>query len=99
MAEQKIKATRVFQKNYEAFYNDKNRFIINVGGSRSSKTYSLCQLLIIHCLNNPKTIVSIVRKTFPTLRATVMRDMITILREMNIYQENAHNKTENIYNF
>jgi phage terminase large subunit len=99
MAEQKIKATRVFQMNYEAFNNDKNRFIINVGGSRSSKTYSLCQLLIIHCLNNPKTIVSIVRKTFPTLRATVMRDMITILREMNIYQENAHNKTENIYNF
>lgn len=99
MAEQKIKATRVFQKNYEAFYNDKNRFIINVGGSRSSKTYSLCQLLIIHCLNNPKTIVSIVRKTFPTLRATVYRDMVEILREMNIYQENAHNKTENIYNF
>jgi len=99
MAEQKIKATRVFQMNYEAFYNDKNRFIINVGGSRSSKTYSLCQLLIIHCLNNPKTIVSIVRKTFPTLRATVYRDMVEILREMNIYQENTHNKTENIYNF
>jgi hypothetical protein len=53
-----IKATAIFEKNYEAILGDK-RFIINEGGSRSSKTYSLCQLMIIYCLqNNNKVVVS-----------------------------------------
>jgi hypothetical protein len=53
-----IKATAIFEKNYEAILGDK-RFIINEGGSRSSKTYSLCQLMIIYCLqNNNKVVIS-----------------------------------------
>jgi phage terminase large subunit len=40
-----------------------------------------------------------VRKTFPALRATVMRDFVEVLREMNIYDPAQHNKTEHIYTF
>ena len=93
-----IKATIVYQKNSEALSSDK-RFIINQGGSRSSKTYSLCQWVIVYCLTNPKKTVSIVRKSFPSLRATVMRDFFEVLNELNIYDRNLHNKTENIYTF
>jgi phage terminase large subunit len=93
-----LKVTNVFQRNYDNLTGG-TRFIINVGVTRSSKTYSLSQLLIVYCLTNPNKIVSIVRKTLPSLRASVMRDVISIMKEMNVYSEKKHNKTENIYTF
>lgn len=94
-----IKSTVIFEKNYAALNDSGVRFVINEGGSRSSKTYSLCQLVIIYCLQNNNKVVSIIRKTFPALRATVMRDFIEILKEMNIYSVENHNKSEHIYTF
>ena len=94
-----IKATNIFARNYEALTNESIRFVINQGGSRSSKTYSLCQLIIVYCLQNPNKVVSIVRKTFPALRATVMRDFFEIMRDLNIYEKTNHNMSENIYRF
>ena len=94
-----IKATNIFARNYEALTNESIRFVINQGGSRSSKTYSLCQLIIVYCLQNPNKVVSIVRKTFPALRATVMRDFFEIMRDFNIYEKTNHNMSENIYRF
>ena len=93
-----IKSTVIFEKNFEAISGDK-RFIINEGGSRSSKTYSLCQLMIIYCLQNNNKVVSVIRKTFPALRATVLRDFIEILKDIGIYKQEAHNKSEHIYTF
>jgi phage terminase large subunit len=93
-----IKATAIFEKNYEAILGDR-RFIINEGGSRSSKTYSLCQLMIIYCLQNNNKVVSVIRKTFPALRATVLRDFIEILKEIGLYKQEMHNKSEHIYTF
>lgn len=94
-----INATPVFHKNYNFIHDKEYRFIINVGGTRSSKTYSLCQNMIIYALKYPNSTISIVRKTFPALRASVMRDMIFILRELGLYNEKNHNKTENIFKF
>jgi len=89
----------VFSKNWDVINNEKIRFVINQGGSRSSKTYSICQLLIVLCLKQPGTMVSIVRKSFPSLRASVMRDFFEVMRELNLYKQTEHHKTENIYNF
>ena len=94
-----IKSTVIFEKNYEALNDPSLRFVINEGGSRSSKTYSLCQLVIIYCLQNNNKVVSIIRKTFPALRATVMRDFIEILKDLGIYSLEDHNKSEHIYTF
>jgi phage terminase large subunit len=93
-----IKSTVIFEKNYDAIAGDK-RFIINEGGSRSSKTYSLCQLMIIYCLQNNNKVVSVIRKTFPALRATVLRDFIEILKDIGLYKQESHNKSEHIYTF
>lgn len=93
-----IDATVVFQKNYDALSSDR-RFIVNQGSSRSSKTWSLCQLLIVWALTNPDKTISIVRKTFPTLRATVMRDFFEVMKSLELYSRKDHNKTENIYKF
>ena len=94
-----LKASIVFHKNYDAVFNSDKRFVVNQGSSRSSKTYSICQLLIVYALQNPNEVISIVRKTFPTLRASVMRDFFEVLNDFDLYKKSNHNKSENIYKF
>ncbi|NBW38148.1 MAG: PBSX family phage terminase large subunit [Cytophagia bacterium] len=94
-----INSTIIFEKNWSALQKKEVRFVINEGGSRSSKTYSLCQMVIVYCLQNSNKVVSIIRKTFPALRATVMRDFLEILKDLDIYEKTNHNMSENIYRF
>ena len=92
--ELQIQATTVFQKNWEA----KTRFVVNIGGSRSTKTYSIIQLLIVKALESTEPLViSIVRKSLPSLRISVMRDFLDILKQLDLYNSENHNKTENTY--
>ena len=89
-----IQATTVFQNNWEA----PTRYVVNIGGSRSTKTYSILQLLIIKALESETPlVVSIVRKSLPSLRISVMRDFFDILKKLDLYDAELHNKTENTY--
>lgn len=97
--ELEIRHTSVFERNWDYLNDIDMRFIINQGGSRSSKTVSICQCLLVYLLTNPKKIVSVVRRTFPSLRSTVMRDFFQIMKDLNIYEVGNHNKTEQIYTF
>ena len=94
-----LKSTIVFERNYDALYNNEARFIINEGGSRSSKTYSLCQLILVYCLQNKGVVVSIIRKTLNALKSTAMRDFFEVLKESGIYDKNSHNMSSNTYTF
>jgi phage terminase large subunit len=94
----KIQATKVFETNYKYFNDDKYRYVVNQGGSRSSKTYSILQLLIVIALKD-KVSISIVRQSLPSLRSSVMRDFFEILKNLNLYDEISHQKTEHIYRF
>jgi len=92
--ELKIQATTVFQNNWDA----NTRYVVNIGGSRSTKTYSILQLLIVKALESTEPLViSIVRKSLPALRISVMRDFFNILRSLDLYDAELHNKTENTY--
>ena len=94
MRDLKIQATTVFQRNWEA----NNRYIVNIGGSRSTKTYSILQLLIVKAIESTEPLViSIVRKSLPSLRISVMRDFFDILKNLDLYNVENHNKTENTY--
>lgn len=94
-----LKVTGVFERNKSAYDDPNCRYIVNIGGSRSSKTYSILQLLLLVCLTNPGIIVSVVRKSFPSLRGSVMRDFFQMLESLDYYNERLHNKSENIYRF
>lgn len=94
-----VRHTNVLSRNLKEYQNEAVRYVVNQGGSRSSKTYSILQLLIIIALTKPKTTISIVRQTFPALKGSVIRDLIEILKEMNIYQQALHHKTESKYQF
>lgn len=96
--ELELKHTIVFSKILNAIEKEK-RFIVCQGGSRSSKTYSIIQVIIYLCLTTPNLSVSIVRKSFPSLRGSVLRDFVEIMTELNLYKINNHNKTEQRYIF
>lgn len=97
MAQLEINHTPVFTYNLEAFEVGK-RYILNQGGSRSSKTHSILQLLIYIALTR-KIDISVVRQTLPSLRDTAMRDFFNIMKELNLYNVKNHNKTERMYRF
>lgn len=98
MATLEMKHTIVLQKKLEAYRSEK-RFIISQGGSRSSKTYSIMQLLLTIAMTEKGRIISIVRKSFPTLRGSVYREFIMMMKEYGVYDVKKHNKTENIISF
>ena len=92
--ERTVRASVVFWKNQAAT----TKIVVNQGSSRSGKTYSILQLLIIVKANEEKDAVfTIVRKTMPSLKASAMRDFFEILKNENLYDERNHNKTENTY--
>lgn len=69
------------------------------GGTRSSKSYSALQWLLVRALSQPNIVVSIVRKSFPSMRVSIMRDWQTILKELSIWDEESWSATEHIYTF
>lgn len=91
-----MKVTNVFQRNLKAIANNK-RFIINQGGTSSSKTYSILQNLIMICLKRRNLIISIVAETFPHLKRGAMRDFFQILVSEGLYDPTAHNRSEGSY--
>ena len=93
MTQAKIKTTNVFHKAY----GSRTRITCLQGGTRSSKTYSLCQLFIVKCLEETGKVFTICRKTLPALKGTAYRDIISILKELNLYTEENHNKSDLSY--
>jgi phage terminase large subunit len=81
--------------------NSKARLFVHQGGTRSGKTYAICQYLIyLLTTSNKPLVIDIIRKTLPSLKASVMRDFFFIAEQTNIYWYGVHNKAENtfIYN-
>ncbi|MBC8436177.1 MAG: terminase, partial [Bacteroidetes bacterium] len=92
--EKSVRVSVVFEKNYHA----KTKIVVNQGGSRSGKTYSILQLLIfVKAFEATDMVFSIVRKSMPALKASAMRDFFEILKSQDLYNERDHNKTENTY--
>ena len=90
----KIQSNVVFKH----LVNTDKKIIINQGGTRSGKTYNILLFIIFYyCLRNTKKIITICRKTFPALRATVLRDFLSILRKYDLYREDKHNKSSSEY--
>lgn len=86
-----MKVTSVFDRNLDA-YNIGYRYIVNKGSTRSSKTYSILQLmyLIAKFSEKPRTI-SIVSQSMPHLSKGCIRDFKEILRKEGVWNENVYN--------
>lgn len=89
MSQIDMDVTIVFQQNWEAIQarnedgTRKWRYIINEGSSRSSKTFSIIDLLDIYCRNNPFKRVTIWRDTKTDTVKTVYPDIEKRLKQTN----------------
>ena len=54
-------------------------------------------IIFAYCQQNTGKMVTIVRKSFPAVRGTVMRDFFQILRDHDLYLEDYHSKTSSEY--
>ena len=94
MIKPKIQTNKV----YKHLIRSKKKIIIEQGGTRSGKTYNILLWIIFeYCTKNSNKTVTICRKTFPSLRASVMRDFLNILKQYRIYREELHNKSNSEY--
>lgn len=84
----------LFIKNWQA----ESKIVINQGGTRSGKTYSLLQLLIVKAFEHKGKVFTIVRKSLPSLKMTAYRDFFEILNNLDLYSETDHNKSDYTYN-
>lgn len=89
-----IKATKVLKRMIDS----ENRFILSVGSSRSSKTYSVYQWVLLYCIKHQGEgkWVSMIRKSFPSLKRSLLREFIQFLDELGLYSEKVHNKSSQV---
>lgn len=90
----KIKVNKV----YGHLKRSTKKIVVEQGGTRSGKTYNILLWIIFHyCAKNHDKTITIARKTFPAVRSSVMRDFFDILKQVDLYREENHNKSSHEY--
>lgn len=85
-----IPVTPIFQRNYDS----SKMIVVNRGGARSSKSYSIRQLFQYKFTNETNKSFLITRKTTPALKNTEYREFIKLFKELGYYGFCHHNKTD-----
>ncbi len=90
-----METTNVFDKNLEA----DTRLIINQGGTSSSKTWSVLQILLLHAIKRDNLVISVVSETLPHIKRGAMRDFMIMLKDEGLYSQSMHDRTNNAFYF
>jgi phage terminase large subunit len=77
----KVKTTKVF----DVLYSSEKRVNVFQGSSRASKTYNILIYYVYKLLQEDNKVLSIVRKTLPALKGSVLRDLKEILILFDVY--------------
>ena len=95
------KASRILKRNADALATGKYRIIANKGGTRSTKTWSLLQLMLTIATSAPKVLVSIVSESMPHLRRGALRDFEKILQASGMIEDDHYkrNHTAEVFTF
>lgn len=83
---------------FEHLLDAKNRVTQHVGGTRSGKTFGILQYLIVKAIEGKETI-TVVRKTIPSLKRTVIKDFTDILKGLGIWHDDDYNGTDRIWKY
>lgn len=83
--------------SYKAFQAGA-RIILNQGGTRSAKTYGIVKLNIGLALK-AKYQISITSLSLPHLKKGAMKDWKEIMNNYNLYDVNAHRRTDRAYDY
>jgi phage terminase large subunit len=93
-----VDTTPVGQKNYAA-YQKGYPIICNEGGSRSSKSYSIVQVLIYIAQDTPNKRISIVSHSLPHIKRGAYRDFKEIMIATDSWEEENWRATDFVYTF
>ncbi len=93
----KLKTTSIYKKNAAAWLSGKRR-ALNEGGTSSSKTWSILQLLtLIASHASSPFLISIVSESLPHLKRGCIRDFMYILGDS--FDDSRWNRSNFIYDF
>ena len=95
-----LKCSDILSQNNDAYETHKYRIIANKGGTRSTKTWSLLQLMLT-IATSQRVLVSVVSESMPHLRKGAMRDFEQILEGAQAKEDKhyTHNRTGHVYGF
>ena len=85
-------------KTYSNQEGSTHRVTIHYGGTRSGKSYALLQWCIVQALTG-KHNITIVRKTVPSLKRTVMKDFKDVMGVLGLWEDGSFNSTDRVYEF
>lgn len=91
-----LEFSNVFYKNKDAYKDDKIKYIVNQGGTSSTKTYSTLQILTILSIKYPLKI-DIVGLSVPHLKSGVLNDMETICRSMGFEFHDYYKEVDKVF--
>lgn len=94
-----LKLTKTFYKNVDAFSSGKYRYIINQGGSSSSKTFSILQVLSQTANTHGGITIDIASESVPHLKRGVLRDLPIVFEQMGLNLELMLNRSDNFIKF
>lgn len=92
----KVQTTLVFEKLLESDELQK-RIVVAQGGSRSGKTFNILIYWIYRLLQEQGKTLSIVRKTLPSLKNSVLKDLVQVLEMFSVYDPSKWHKQEGYY--
>ena len=99
-ARRERKVEQLCNRQFYDLLHSQKRFRVHQGGTRSGKTHAICQYITYLLTSSPEPLtISIIRKTLPALKGSVMRDIISILEQTGIYWQGEHNKSSNEFTF
>lgn len=94
------KVEQFCNRQFYDLVNSDSRLVCMQGGTRSGKTYAICQYICYLLTTSQKPLViSVVRKTLPAVKGTVMRDLLSILEQTNLLYQGNLNKSENTFRY
>ena len=89
----KIQTTKVF----EELHTSDKRVNVFQGSSRASKTYNILIYFVSRLLNEDNKTLSLVRKTLPALKGSVLRDLKEILLKFEVFDSNNWHTGDGYY--
>ncbi len=90
MVTKQIEYTPLLQKTIDS----EARTIINVGGSGSSKSWTIAQRMVLHFVNEKNKQLIITRKTMPACKRSSYGLIVKLLKDYGYYGRVRHNKTD-----
>ena len=89
--------TNVFERNFDAL-TDGKKHVVNQGSARSSKTYSILQLLYFLAEKSKQPLlISVVSQSLPHLKRGAIRDFQNFLKSDDLWNEDNWRRGDLIY--